>query len=110
LKFQAIAEKTAKILGGYFFAALCRPIHEARWLIVVTRRHVGGIIRAIKNKAKMRKSEILRPLLFADRVFRLAYSFLTKQQTHGNYELRRNTDATSNTSNLAAVSVVNRMT
>jgi len=43
--------------------------------IVITRYHVRGILRANKNRAEMRKSEILRPILFADRVcFRLAYN------------------------------------
>jgi len=41
--------------------------------IVIKRRHIGGILLVTKNSVKCRKSEILRPMLFADRVFRLAY-------------------------------------
>ena len=35
-------------------------------VIVITRSHIGGILRANKNRAKMQKSEILKQMLFAD--------------------------------------------
>lgn len=76
--------------------------------IVTSRRHVGSILSVNKNETKMRKSEIVTQMLFANRGFQLAYNSTHKSlQAHAN--LRR-TLLQQYTSNMEAVICVKIMT
>ena len=88
-------------------STFCRTlaIHEVKWL-----RHVGGIYlvwtKTYANTRKPKKNPM--PMLFADRVFRLAYN--STQQLTSTCKFTTLHCCSNYTSNMAVGTVVNRMT
>ena len=77
-------------------------------IIVATRRHVGGILSENENRAKMRKSEILMPMLFPTVVFDWRIIPHTQQYAHiRNFTMLHCRN--KYTSNMAAITVLGIM-